>query len=164
MHQSRIRVGLVMLAAFLGSASPVFAQHKPPIGGLWIASTNQDSSPDHVPVAKYRVCFIYTGPTGTHDRYHVYISGSSGWAKGEARQEGDQVFLFADGDNEWQSHLTSQWSVVEGPKGTPMMGAGHWIEWGSYPYPFHKPIPFRNVRYDKVGDCKCIDKECTEVE
>jgi hypothetical protein len=92
----------------------------------------------------------------------VAIYGDYPWYQGSgvAHQEGDQVFIHADGSH--GRKLTTQWDLVAGPGlnfKDPVMGAGHWTEWSSPQ--LNETREFRNVRFDTKGSCECLDKECT---
>ena len=159
------------LVAVAADISPVLKapQHRPYLtqaGNYWVASTYKDSSSLHEDIAQYKLCFYYAGHEGTHDVYKVAIYGGYPWYQGRgiAHQEGDQVFIHADASR--GRKLTTQWELVAGPgkisKNGPMMGTGHWLEWGGIS---DKRFPeFRNVRFDKRGSCHCQDKECTTAE
>jgi hypothetical protein len=126
-------------------------------GNRWRAYIFNDSSSSHTALtwgpnqSAYNVyCFYYAGITGTHRRYK-YTSALFPTLAGEARQEGDQIKMFADFSH-GIGHETASWELMAGPtQFAKAGGGGHYIVWtenGTF------PPAFANLVMVRDGSCK----------
>jgi hypothetical protein len=126
-------------------------------GNRWRAYVFDDSSANHTaltwgtnqnPYNTY--CFYYAGITGTHRQYK-YTSTLFPTLQGQARQEGDQIKMFADFSH-GIGHETASWELMAGPtQFAKAGGGGHYIVWtenGAFPPTFTNLIMVRD------GYCK----------
>ena len=146
----RKTLGLAALvSAMAAQAEP---PHLPDLvrdGNRWTITAFDDTSPVHTQLATQGLCFYFAGTVGTHQLYYWVSDTFPDW-NGMASQEGDQVFMHGDYDND-VGHDGIEWQVVgASPRN---LGAGHWKEWREDGQ-FGSTIGFGNASLQRVGKCK----------
>ena len=118
-------------------------------GNKWTITAYDDSSPVHTQWGTQTLCFYRGSDVGTQSAGIWYSPTYFNW-NGRWRQEGDQVFMTGDYDNN-VGHDSMEWEMVV----TTRAGAGHWREWredGGY----GTPIGYANAAFVRIGTCDSI--------
>ncbi len=149
-------IGLLVLSATVFAVPPhqpkVLAPPTPthPNGApeMWKMEAFADDDPNHPGGFVLEICFYYKPPVGTHDAYLWQAVMPGMTLGGEARQEGDQIFMVGGGGNPPvpPTVFTSmQWEIVSKD-----LGAGH----GQY-WTFNQLFLFSNAIFTKDPTGKC---------
>jgi len=150
----RMKRMMVLLATATVSLSAwAVPPHLPDLvseGNRWLITAYFDAQPGHTEAATQVLCFFPAGTLGTHQNYFWVSTSYPDW-NGRAAQEGDQVFMHGDFQND-SGHDSMDWEIVTtGALRTE--GAGHWKEWledGK----LGRTLGFANAKFTRAGKCE----------
>ena len=140
---------LALALAAPANAQPVVPSPELTQGGnLWSITAYDDASPAHTQLATQSICFQFVGVVGTQNRYRWRSTTFPNW-NGIASQEGDQVFMHGDYDQN-VGHDGIKWTID-----TSKTGSGHWTEWREN-NAFGTTVVFANTTLQRTGTCPVL--------